>query len=97
MIKATCGAEDIWTPWAYFNERFAAGIATASFSSTVTVQYSPVDREEKPGASDITVPVKTFTTQDVQNIIPPARGGWFRIGIATGDYTDDVDVFMQGR
>ena len=98
MIKESIGAQDTWTPWAYFENPFAFGINTASFSSTITLQYSPKDRPGPPPVSgtDVIVPLGTYTAQTVKIVEPPEKGGWYRAGIATGDYTDAVEVFLAG-
>ena len=96
MIYKTCGAENTWTPWTYFDRTFVAGIDTGSFSSTVSLQYCPNSRRETPAAGDIVVPIYTWGSQNADLVEPPKTGGWYRIGVDTGDYTDEVNVFMKG-
>lgn len=95
MISLTCGSAGTWTKWSWFSGLFAAGV-TNSTSSTVTLQYCPNDWYSRPTSSSDTVAVYTWSGAGVQNVTPPTPGGWYRIGIDTGDYTDDADVFMAG-
>lgn len=97
MITKTITAENMWSEpiWIGPEERYIVEVkqSTATLSARFTTQHILID-----GMSDITKPNTADTRWtkydefDVVGADPVARvseigGGWFRTGVATGDYT----------